>query len=70
MSFLDLSLTWRSAFRSEIAEMAAREHRKTQYVEQTKKTSSVVTRETDFGSNVSKLVFGVNPIDADLCPKN
>ena len=52
-SLLALSLTWRSAFLSHQKEnckkMAAREHRETYDVEQTKKMIPLVTRETLFG---------------------
>ena len=50
--------------RKKIAVMAARGHRKTCYVEQTKKMVPVVTSETLFGHHVCE--FFVNIFDLDL----
>ena len=46
--------------------MAAREHRETHYVEQTKKTVPLVTREISLCQYVCELVLGVNVFDLDL----
>ena len=46
--------------------MVAREHRETHHVEQTKKLVPLVTRETSFDQNVSKLVFGVYVFDLEF----
>ena len=49
-----------------ISGMAAREHRETQYVEQTKKTVPLVTREISLCQYVCELVLGVNVFVLDL----
>ena len=46
--------------------MATRTCRKTHDIEQTQKVISLISRETSFGQNVSKLVFGVNIFDLDF----
>ena len=46
--------------------MAAREHRETHNVEQTKKMIPFVTRKTSFSQDVGDLAFGVNIFDFDL----
>ena len=59
-SFLGLSLTWCSAFRSDQKENCwngCREHRETHYIKQTEKMIPLVTRRTLFGWDVSKLFF-------------
>ena len=47
-------------------EMAAREHRETHDIQQTKKMVPLITREIPFGQHVSELVLGVNVLDLDL----
>ena len=46
--------------------MATRTCRKTHDVEQTQKVIPLISRETSFGQNVSKLVLGVNIFDLDF----
>ena len=46
--------------------MAARICRKAYDIEQTRKVIPLISRETSFGQNVSKLVSGVNKFDLDL----
>ena len=46
--------------------MATRINREIHYVEQTKKVIPLISWETSFGQNVSKLVFGVHIFDLDF----
>ena len=46
--------------------MVARVRRKTHDVEKTQKVIPLIPRETSFGWNVSKVVFGVNIFDLDF----
>ena len=46
--------------------MAARICRKTHHIEETQKVIPLISQETSFGQNVSKLMFGVNIFDLDV----
>ena len=46
--------------------MAARKHREVHDFQQSKKMVPLITHETTFGEQVSKLVLGVNIFDSDL----
>ena len=67
-----LTLFWHGALlsnlivRKKITEMAARGHRETHNVDQTKKMIPFVSWKTSFSQNVCELVFGVHMFDLDL----
>ena len=50
--------------------MVAREHRKTNAVEQTEKAIPFITSVRTFGQHVTELLFGVNIVALDLGVQN